>query len=117
MSPMTMNLWMPCFLSCRSKSVLAKPLEHQCSSATIFARLRRELGTDLATPCPVFESLVRPRCLLDRRNVLPGLVVARAISMMQRIEDAKPRRPRRIEDLDHMSNILVRFSNTLQAIP
>ena len=26
---------MPCFLSCRSKSVLAKPLEHQCSVATI----------------------------------------------------------------------------------
>src|SRR5262245_42697024 len=26
---------MPCFLSCKSKSVLAKPLEHQCSVATI----------------------------------------------------------------------------------
>jgi len=25
----------PCFLSCKSKSVLAKPLEHQCSCATI----------------------------------------------------------------------------------
>src|ERR1700677_1891955 len=35
MSPMTMSWWMPCFLSCRSRSVLAKPLEHQCSVATI----------------------------------------------------------------------------------
>src|SRR5215468_4452899 len=35
MSPMTMSLWMPCFLSCKSKSVLAKPLEHQCSCVTI----------------------------------------------------------------------------------
>src|SRR5215470_12292270 len=32
---MTMSRWMPCFLSCKSKSVLAKPLEHQCSVATI----------------------------------------------------------------------------------
>src|SRR5215471_18062640 len=77
------------------------------------ARLRCEFAPDLAAPRAVFESLVRPRCLLDRRNVLPGLVVARAISMMQRIGDAKPRLSRRIEDLDHMSNTLVRFSNTL----
>src|SRR5215475_15596511 len=34
-SPMTMSWWMPCFLSCKSRSVLAKPLEHQCSVATI----------------------------------------------------------------------------------
>jgi hypothetical protein len=31
MSPVTMSLWMPCFLNRKSKSVLAKPLEHQCS--------------------------------------------------------------------------------------
>lgn len=31
MSPMTMSLWRPCFLSCRSKSVFAKPLEHRIS--------------------------------------------------------------------------------------
>src|SRR5262249_39045975 len=55
------------------------------------ARLRRELGTDLAAPRAVCESLVRPRCLLDRRNVLPGLVVARAISMMHGVEDPKLR--------------------------
>src|SRR5215831_15041053 len=35
MSPIMMRFWMPCFLSCKSKSVLAKPLEHQCSLATI----------------------------------------------------------------------------------
>ena len=34
-SPMTMSWWMPRFLSCKSRSVLAKPLEHQCSLATI----------------------------------------------------------------------------------
>src|SRR5215510_5378203 len=77
------------------------------------ARLRCEFAADLTAPRPVFEGLVRPGRLLDRRNVLPGLIVARAISMMQRIEDAKPRLSRRIEDLDHMSNTLVRFSNTL----
>src|SRR6202047_5274703 len=32
--PITINLWIPCFLSWRSRSVFAKPLEHQCSCAT-----------------------------------------------------------------------------------
>src|SRR5215510_1671475 len=77
------------------------------------AWLRREFAADLTAPRPVFEGLVRPGRLLDRRNVLPGLVVARAISMMHGVEDAKARLSRRIEDLDHMSNTLVRFSNTL----
>src|SRR5262245_21918515 len=81
------------------------------------AWLRCEFAADLATPRAVFEGLVRPRRLLDRRNVLPGLVVARAISMMQGIEDAKPRLPRRIQNLQHMGNTFVGFSNTLQAIP
>jgi hypothetical protein len=53
-----------------------------------------ELGTDLATPGAVFEALVHPRCLLNGRNVLPSLVVARPESMMQCIEDPKLRLPR-----------------------
>jgi hypothetical protein len=55
-----------------------------------FAWLRSEFGTDLATPRAVFESLSRPSRFLNRRNILPGLVVARAVAMVQRIKKAKP---------------------------
>ena len=37
--------------------------------------------------------------------------------MMQRIEDAKLRLPRSIQDLQHMRNTLICFCNSLQAIP
>src|SRR4029077_4738541 len=50
------------------------------------ARLRYELGTDLATPCAISEGLVLPRRLLNGRNVFPSFVGARTVSMMQRIE-------------------------------
>src|SRR6202035_4226697 len=53
-----------------------------------FARLRHELVADLAAPGAVFEGLSRPGCLLNGRNVLPSFVVARAVSMMQSVEDA-----------------------------
>src|SRR4030095_153656 len=53
-------------------------------------RLRFEFAADLATPRAVFECLSRPGGLLNRRNVLPSLVVARVISTMQRIENAMP---------------------------
>src|SRR5258706_9222947 len=39
------------------------------------ARLRFEFAADLATPRAVFEDFSQPGCLLNRRNVLPGLVV------------------------------------------
>ena len=52
------------------------------------AGVRFELGADLTAPCPVFEGLSRPDCLLNRREVLPGLVVACTVSPMQRIENA-----------------------------
>src|SRR6516164_5195403 len=77
------------------------------------AWLRVELGTDLATPRSVFEALVLPRCLLNGRDVLPGLVVARTVSMMQRVEDVKPRLPRGIEDLRHMRHAVICFGDTL----
>src|SRR5208337_3749060 len=102
MSPMIISLWMPCFLSCKSKSVLAKPLEHQCSRGDNVACLRLEPGTNLAAPRAVFEALSQPRRLLNGRNVLPSLVVAWTVSMMQRIENAKPPCPRRIQDSQHI---------------
>src|SRR5215470_1260802 len=65
------------------------------------AWLRRELGTDLATPRAVFEALSHPRCLLNGCNVFPALVVSRTVSMMQCIEDSKLPLPRGIQDLQH----------------
>src|SRR5208337_2620772 len=76
-----------------------------------------ELGTDLATPRAVFEALSLPRCLLNGRNVLPSLVVARTVSMMQRVEDAKPRVARGIQDFQHMRNTVIRFCNCPNAVP
>ena len=49
--------------------------------------LGRELGTDFASPCAVFEGLMPPRRLLNGRDVFPRLIVARAVAMMQGIED------------------------------
>src|SRR5205807_1780868 len=65
------------------------------------AWLGLELGTDLATPRAVFEALSRPPRLLNGRNVLPSLVVARTVSMMQRIEDAQLRLARGIAYEEH----------------
>src|SRR5499427_5225791 len=49
---------------------------------------RREFGTELTTPCAVFEALVLPGGSLNRRNVGPRFVVACTISMMHGIEYA-----------------------------
>src|SRR6516165_3948989 len=81
------------------------------------ARLRLEFAADLAAPGAVFEGLSQPRCLLNGRNVPPGLIVAWTVSMMQRIKDAEPRLSCGIEDLQHIRNTIVRFSDSLQAIP
>ena len=56
-----------------------------------FARLWLELGAKLATPRAILECLSRPRRLLNRRNVLPGLVVARTVSTMHCIENLQLR--------------------------
>src|SRR5262249_22619656 len=81
------------------------------------AHLRCELAADLAAPGPVLEGLVRPSCLLDGSNVLPGFVVAWAIPMMQRIENAQPHLSRSTQDLQHVRNAIIRLRNSLQAIP
>src|SRR5215467_10309845 len=80
-------------------------------------RLRFKFAADLATPGAVFEGLLPPCCLLDRRNVLPGLVIAWTVAMMQRIEDPKLRLPSCIQDLPHVSNTIICFCNSLQTIP
>ena len=80
-------------------------------------RLRCEFGADFTTPCAVFEGLARPRCLLDGRNILPALVIARAVAMMQGIENAEFRSPYRVQDLQHVRDTAVGLSDRLQAIP
>src|SRR5215510_9497203 len=79
--------------------------------------LRLEFGTDLATPGAVFEGFSPPSCPLDRRNILPSLVVARSISMMQCIEDPKLRLPRGVEDLQHIRNAAIRLRDSPNAVP
>src|SRR5690348_16250833 len=81
------------------------------------ARLRCEFAANLSAPGAVFESLVRPSCFLDGRNVFPCLVVALAVAMVQGIEDAKLRPPRSVQDLQHMRNTSVCFGDRLQTVP
>src|SRR5262249_51738482 len=81
------------------------------------ARLRLELGTDITTPRTVFEDLALPRPSLNWRHVLPGLIVAWAVSTMHGIEDLKPRLARGVEDLLHVRNAVIRFSDSPNAAP
>src|SRR5215470_3228163 len=81
------------------------------------ARLRCEFTADLATPRPVFKGLMRPSCLLNWSNVLPSLVVARTVAMMQRIENANFRTARSIQDLQHIRHTSICFCHPPQAIP
>src|SRR5215472_708688 len=76
-----------------------------------------EFGAELAAPLPVFEALVHPRGLLHRRDVLPGLVVTRTVSMMDRIEHAQSCVPRRPQDPPHMRDAVVGLGDLLHAIP
>src|SRR5689334_8845455 len=80
-------------------------------------RLRRELGTNLPAPGAVFETLILPRRPLDWRDVLPAFVVARAVTMMHGIEDAKLRPACGIQNPQHVRDAVVRFSNCLDARP
>ena len=75
----------------------------------------RELGTDFATPRAVFEALVFPRRLLNRRNILPGFVVARTVPMMHGIEEAELRLPCGIQDLRMCGTQLFASANSLDA--
>src|SRR5215471_17281379 len=78
---------------------------------------RHEFGTELATPCAVFEALVLPRTSLNRRDVRPCFVVACTVSMMHSIEDAKLRCARGIQNLQHVGNAVVCFSDCFDEGP
>src|SRR5262249_45595299 len=78
---------------------------------------RHEFGSELATPCAVFEGLVLPCGSLNRRDVGPGFVVARTVSMMHGVEDAKLRRARGVQDLQHVRNAAVCLSHGFDARP
>src|SRR5215471_18665791 len=82
-----------------------------------FARFGFELTADLAAPGTGLEALVLPRCLLNRRDVVPGLIVTRTVAMMHRVKHTKPGLPRRIQDVQHVRNTVVRFGNALHAGP
>src|SRR5262245_47629222 len=81
------------------------------------ARLRCEFTADLGAPRPVSEGLMRPSRLLNRSNVLPGLVVAWTVAMMQRIENANFRTARSAQDLQHIRRTTICFGHPPQAIP
>src|SRR5262249_17974225 len=81
------------------------------------AWLRREFGADLATPGTVFEALSQPGSFLDRRNVLPGFVVAGTIAMMERIKNTQARLPGSIHDVQHVGNAVICLGDSLDAIP
>src|SRR5262249_54218576 len=67
-------------------------------------RRRHEFGAEFTAPGAVFEALVLPRRPLDRRDVLPRLVIARTVAMMHGIEDPKLRLARGIQNFQHMGN-------------
>src|SRR2546422_2547733 len=98
---------MPCFLSCKSRSVLGKPLEHQCSIATISPGCGANSFRISPSHVLYSKALLDQPAFWDRGDVLPGLVVARTIPVMHRIEDAKPSFPRRVQNLQHIRNTAV----------
>src|SRR5215469_2180998 len=81
------------------------------------ARLRGEFGTELSPPRSILKCLSRPGCFLNRRDVLPGLVVARTVTMMHRIENAQPNLSRSDQQLQHIRYAAICFGNALDAIP
>src|SRR5262249_53974309 len=81
------------------------------------ARLGREFAAELAAPRAILEGLSGPGEFLDRGDVLPAVVVSRAVSTMRRVEDAKAGSSRRRENLQHMWNTSVCFCDSLQTIP
>src|SRR5579872_2022258 len=76
-----------------------------------------EFWPDFTAPCAVFEGFSIPGCLLDWRHILPCLVVAGAISPMERVEHSDSRPPSSVENLHHVGNTLVRFGDALQTVP
>ncbi len=86
-SPATITCEMPCCFSWKSRSVLAKPLDPQCSDATI-ARLQcEEVGMPLASPFTARKSDGRHDLALVRVRMAPGRVVARLPAAVRHDDD------------------------------
>src|SRR5215467_6867839 len=81
------------------------------------AWLRRKLRAKLAAPGPVFKCFSRPCRLLNRRDVLPALIIARTVAMVHRIEDPHPCLSRSGQQLQLMRDAITCFRNSFDAIP
>src|ERR1700728_4127473 len=81
------------------------------------ARPGFKLTAQPAAPRTFLEGLARPRCLLDRRNVFPLLVVAGPVSVMQRVEHLNVGIARGLEDLTHVPDTPIGLGNSLEAVP
>src|SRR6476619_339878 len=82
-----------------------------------FAGFRLETGANLATPGAVFENFTRPARLLDGRDVSPRLVIARAVSMVERIENADSGTSGCVQNRLHMWDTTVGLRNSLYTRP
>jgi hypothetical protein len=60
---------------------------------------------------------MRPCVLLNGRNILPTLVVARTVAMMHGVEDPELRTPGGIQHLQHVGNAVIGLSNDPNAGP
>src|SRR3954451_25003185 len=78
---------------------------------------RNKFGTKLSSPGTVFKSFSMPCRFLSWDNVLPGFVIARAIPMMESVEDAQLRFTGSNQNLMHVRDAPVRFGDILQSIP
>src|SRR5215467_10548867 len=116
MSPMTMSLWMLCFLSCKSRSVLAKPLEHSVpvrQSHLVPARIRH--GT--RHPMCRIRSSCAATCLVESAQCRSTFR-----SRLHDTDDAWHRRREAslrvgIQDLQHVGNAVVCLSDSFDAGP
>ena len=76
-----------------------------------------EASSELAAPRAVFKRLTLSGSLLNWHNVCPGVVVARTVTTMHRVEDMDACSSGGIEHLLHVGNTIVRFGDRLDAIP
>src|SRR5262245_25855445 len=78
---------------------------------------RHESRVELAAPGPVLETLVLPSRPLDGSDVFPRFVIARAVTMMHCIEDPEVRLARSVQNLQHVRDAVVGFSNRFDEGP
>ena len=80
-------------------------------------RGRYELGAEFAAPGAEFETPASPCGALDRRDVFPRRIVAGTESVMHGIENPELRLARRMQNLLHMRNTVIRFRYGLDPRP